>query len=258
VDPHWKGDHGDFMTTIETVVDLQKTHDELKAAKELLHGIPDWMRELHDEYSARRNETETIETAIEEAAGERREAEAGVEDSQEKLKLYQEQIGRVRNQREYSALLQEIDLIKQHVEQFEDLGIQAMERQEGEQARLDEERQAFTDLERRYNQELEKWEAQKPEVVEQAEKLQSRIDVLEEQLPKPIVAQFQLIRERFGGVALAQVRELQRIGKGVQMWHCSTCNYRVLPQSLVEIRNNGSVVLCDSCKRILYYVEDAS
>jgi len=246
------------MTTIDTVVDLQQAHNDLQEAEELLQGIPDWMRELHDEYSARRTEIEAIETLIEEAAAERRAAEAAVEDSQEQLKHYQEQIGRVRNQREYSALLQEIDIIKEQIQRAEEQGLQSMERQEVEQARLDEERQAFSDLETRYNQELEKWEAQKPDVAKQAEGLRGRIEVLEQQLPKPILERFRLIRERFGGVALAQARELQRVGKGTQMWHCSGCNYRVLPQSLVEIRNHGSVVLCDSCKRILYYVEEAS
>jgi len=245
------------MTTIETVVDLQQAHDALKAEEALLHGIPDWMRELHEEYSTRRAEIEAIEALIEEAATERRTAEAGVGDCQEKLKTYQEQIGRVRNQREYSALLQEIDLIKEQIQQYEDLGIQAMERQEGDQARLDEEREAFSDLETRYNQELEKWEGQKPDVAERAEQLRGRIEVLEEQIPPGILRQYQLIRERFDGVALAEVRELQRVGKGPQMWHCGACNYRVLPQSLVEIRNKGSVVLCDSCKRILYYVHEA-
>jgi predicted nucleic acid-binding Zn-ribbon protein len=244
------------MTTIEMVVDLQQAYDELKAAEELLHGIPDWMRELHDEYSARRREMQAIETAIEAAAGERRGAEAGVADAQEKLRHFQEQIGRVRNQREYSALLQEIDLIKQQIQAQEELGIEALERQDAEQGRLDEERQAFAELEARYNQELEKWESQKPEVAAAAEKLRGRIEALEGRLPKGILRQYALIRERFDGAALARVRELQRVGKGPQMWHCSGCNYRVLPQSLVEIRNRGSVVLCDSCKRILYYVED--
>ncbi|MDH3405044.1 MAG: C4-type zinc ribbon domain-containing protein [Acidobacteriota bacterium] len=245
------------MTTIETIVDLQHAYTELGAAEELLQGIPDWMQELHEEYGARRTEIEAIAAAIELAAAERRGAEAGVADTQERLKHYQEQIGQVRNQREYSALLQEIDLVKQQILGFEEQALQALEQQETEQARLDEERQAFAELESRYQQELEKWEAQKPEVAAGAEKLRGRIEVLEGRLPPPILHQFRLIRERFDGVALAEVRELQRVGKGRQMWHCSGCNYRVLPQSLVEIRNNGSVVLCDSCKRILYYVEDA-
>jgi len=246
------------MTTIDTVVDLQTAHDELNAAEALLHGIPDWMRELHDEYTVRREEIEAIEKGMEEAVAVRREAEAGVADSQEKLQHYQEQIGRVRNQREYSALLQEIDLVKQQIQNYEEQGIEALETQESEQARLDEAREAFSDLESRYNEELQKWEGQKPEVAEKAEKLRGRIETLEEQLPAPILRQFQAISDRFDGAALARVRQLQRVGKGVPMWHCSGCNYRVLPQSVVEIRNNGRVVLCDSCRRILYWVEDAS
>lgn len=244
------------MTTIETVVDLQTAHDELQAAEALLQGIPDWMQELHEEYSTQRAEIEAIERSMEEAAAARREAEAGVADSQEKLQHYQEQIGRVRNQREYSALLQEIDLVKQHIQTYEEQGIAALEAQEAEQARLDEAREAFSDLETRYNQELEKWEGQKPEVADQAEKLRGRIETLEEQLAAPVLAQFKVIRDRFDGSALAQVRQLQR-AKGAPMWHCSGCNYRVLPQSVVEIRNSGSLVLCDSCKRILYWIEDA-
>jgi len=246
------------MTTIETVVDLQTAHDELNASEALLQGIPEWMRELHEEYSVRRAEIEAIEKAMEEAGGVRRDAEAGVADSQEKLQHYQEQIGRVRNQREYSALLQEIDLIKQQIQGFEEQGINALEAQELEQARLDEAREAFSDLEGRYNEELAKWEGQKPEVAEQAEKLRGRIETLEEQLPAPILQKFKAIQDRFEGSALAQVRELQRAGKSPPMWHCSGCNYRVLPQSVVEIRNSGSLVLCDSCKRILYWVEAES
>jgi len=247
------------MTTIDTVVELQTAHDELNAATALLDGIPDWMRELHEEYTTRREEIAAIEKSMEEATAVRREAEAGVADSQEKLQHYQEQIGRVRNQREYSALLQEIDLIKQQIQRFEEQGIEALETQESEQARLDEAREAFSDLEGRYNEELEKWEGQKPEVVQQAELLRGRIETLEEQLADPILRQFKAVRDRFDGAALAQVRQLQRVGKkNVPMWHCSGCNYRVLPQSVVEIRNSGSVVLCDSCARILFWVEEES
>jgi predicted nucleic acid-binding Zn-ribbon protein len=44
---------------------------------------------------------------------------------------------------------------------------------------------------------------------------------------------------------------------GGTMWHCTACNYNVRPQIVVEIRNNGSLIQCDSCKRILYFEESA-
>src|SRR5262245_2027037 len=97
---------------LETIVELEQALGELGDADRRLHGIPDWMRELHDEHVARRAEIEALEQNTEEAARERRTAEAAVQDAQEKLKKFQQQINRVSTQREYGALLQEIDTAK--------------------------------------------------------------------------------------------------------------------------------------------------
>ncbi len=242
-------------TTIDVIVELQETHDELTAAEALLGGIPDWMQELHAEYSERRAAIDSIQEGIDQAASDRRTAEAEIADAQEKLAHYQDQIGRVRNQREYSALLQEIDIVKQAIQTHDESSLEALERHEAETGRLEEERQAFADLEERYNGELAKWEAQKPDVAANAASLKAKIDELREQLEPGDLRAFDVNYERFGGAALARIQLVQRPGKGPQMWHCSNCNYRVLPQALVEVRNHGSVVLCDSCKRILHFVE---
>ncbi|HYN19357.1 MAG TPA: C4-type zinc ribbon domain-containing protein, partial [Thermoanaerobaculia bacterium] len=69
---------------------------------------------------------------------------------------------------------------------------------------------------------------------------------------KPMASQFERILERYPGGALASVRLIARPGKAQREWHCAACNYRVRPQSIVEIRNGSSIVQCDSCKRILY------
>ncbi len=38
----------------------------------------------------------------------------------------------------------------------------------------------------------------------------------------------------------------------MESWSCGACNYRVRPQVVVEIRTQGSLIECDSCKRILF------
>ena len=97
---------------LETIVELQAALNHLRDAERRLHGIPDWMRELHEEHASSKAEIDEIEKAVEEAARERRTAEAAASDAQEKLKKYQQQINRVSTQREYGALLQEIDTVK--------------------------------------------------------------------------------------------------------------------------------------------------
>lgn len=241
-----------MKTHLSLVVRLQQSLDELQANQTQLDGIPDWMQELHGRYSERKSEIDALTETQEEAASERRAAEAEASDYQEKLKTYQEQIGRVRNQREYSALLQEIDTVKENIRQAEERALAAIESHDETQVKLDEERAAFTELDEQYQTELAKWEEQKPEVRHQVDALGKEVKKLEEQLPHNVLDLFRRILERHDGHALALVQKVERVGKGPQIWSCGVCNYRVRPQSVVEITNNGSLVLCDSCRRILY------
>src|SRR5215217_1734070 len=79
---------------LHNILELQGALIGLKEAEQRLHGIPDWMRELHEEHEVRKTEIQALEETAEEAARQRRTAEAGVQDAQEKLKKYQQQINK--------------------------------------------------------------------------------------------------------------------------------------------------------------------
>lgn len=238
---------------LETIVELQAALHQLRDAERRLHGIPDWMRELHDEHASSQAEIEEIDKSVEEAARERRTAEAATADAQEKLKKYQQQINRVSTQREYGALLHEIDTVKALITESEEKALSSLERHEQAEKALAARRESFRELDERYAAEQARWEAEKPGVAQQVADLNARIAELRGKLPRGFVTQFERILVRYPGGALASVRLIERPGsKGQREWHCSACNYRVRPQSVVEIRNGTGLVQCDSCKRILH------
>jgi predicted nucleic acid-binding Zn-ribbon protein len=242
---------------LDTFVALQATLTALEQARQRLAGIPDWMRALHDEHAARKAEIEALERSADEAARERRAAEATVEDAQGKLRKYQQQMNQVTTQREYGALLQEIDTVKALIAGGEQSGLSALERFEQLQRELETVRERFRELDERYGVELARWEAEKPGVAAEAAGLERRAAELRASLPRPLVVQFDRIRERLGGVALAPVRVIDRGSRGPKEWHCGACNYRLRPQAVIEIRNRGALVYCESCKRLLYLEEAA-
>jgi predicted nucleic acid-binding Zn-ribbon protein len=237
---------------LDTIVELQSAITRLKEAEHRLSGVPDWMRELHEEHSARKREIDALQQAADDAAKERRTAEAATQDAQEKLKKYQQQINRVSTQREYGALLQEIDTVKQQITASEGQAFSALESSEKAQQELTEKRERFRELDERYATEQARWEAEKPEVARQIAELRGRIGELRGQLPRQTASIFERILDRYPTGALATVRPIERPGSRQKEWACSACNYRIRPQSLVEIRNSGGIVQCDSCKRILY------
>jgi predicted nucleic acid-binding Zn-ribbon protein len=241
---------------LDTIVELQDTLTRLTAARARISGIPEWMQELHAEHAAEREAIEALEASAEQAAHERREAEASIADAQEKLQRYQQQINAVTTTREYGALLQEIDHVKAQIRTGEEQGLAALERQDDARRAAVEKRHAFRDLDERYATELRRWEAEKPAVASEIGALETRVAELRAQVPRPYLSLFERLLERMGGTALAPVRRLETAAKGVQVWHCAACHYRVRPQAVVEIRNRGSLVQCESCKRILYLEEE--
>lgn len=245
------------MTLIDTIVSLQRALDRLRGARERLEGIPDWMRELHEEHSGRKAEIAELEDTVEQARLERRTAESEIAEHQERLKKYQQQINEVQSQREYGALLQEIDTVKSEIQTAEERGFAAMEARDEAEKSLEQAREDFQELDERYARELEKWEAEKPAVREEAEALERRVAELRKQIPRPYAALFDRLSDRYQGQALAAVRIVQRAGKGPTVYHCSACNYRVRPQAVVEIRKGEHLAQCDACKRILYVEDEA-
>ena len=240
---------------LQNILELQSALTRLREAEDRLQGIPDWMRELHDEHAARRGEIQALEETADEATRQRRAAEAAVQDAQEKLKKYQQQINRVSTQREYGALLQEIDTVKGQISSQEEAAFSSLEHFEQAQKDLAALRESFREVEERYSVEMARWEGEKPEIVRQAEDLRGRISDLKQRLPRNVVSQFERILERYPAGAVAPVRPIERPGRGQRDWHCASCNYRVRPQSVVEIRNGSALVQCDACKRILFLEE---
>jgi predicted nucleic acid-binding Zn-ribbon protein len=249
-----RGKHLGMSDELKIIVELQHSIDELKAAEDLLAGIPDWMRELHEQHTRQKAEMEGLQAAREEAELAKRAADSEISDLQAKVKHFQEQIGMVRNQREYGALLQEIDTAKEQISSAEERELAAMEQGDEAKRLLEERSSAFQELNERYQQELQKWEGQKPDVARRADELRQQVAELEAKVPKATLALFERTRLRHGGSALALVMEVDR--KGPRIWHCGACNYRVRPQTVVSIQAK-SIVTCDSCRRILHIEEDA-
>ncbi len=240
---------------LERVLALQEAKDALTEADQRLNGIPDWMSELHEEHSARKAEITALEETIEAAVMERKAAEGEIAEIQEKMKRYQEQINQVTTQREYGALLHEIDTAKARVEELEEAGIGSMEQRETAQGEVKQLRSDFKDLDERYSTELTKWEAEKPAVEKQVKSLTRKVDKLRGSLKRPYLVLFDRIASRNGGSALAPILLLETNRKGPRRWHCGGCNFNVRPQVVVQVRTSNSLSQCDSCKRVLYLPE---
>jgi uncharacterized protein len=242
---------------LEAIIALQKSLSALISAEERLATIPDWMSELHEEHGRQKVAIEVAQATSEAATQARRKAEAELNDVQEKLKRYQEQLSGVSTQREYGALLKEIDTAKGQIKTLEQQVLESIDRFDEAQKALAEHSEGFRDLDARYSDELAKWEAEKPTIAKQAAALKKEVEALRGRISRGSLVLFERLYERAGGIALAQVSRIEGPRGTNVLWHCEACSFSVRPQVLVEIRTGGKLIQCESCKRILYLPKEA-
>lgn len=241
--------------SLQAVVSLQKARTELAEAEERLHGIPDWMKELHEEHSQKKGEIDAVAAKRDEAGRTRREAEASLADAQEKSKHFQSQISQVSTQREYTAILKEIDTVKEQISGLEKQVLESIETLETAEKELRELEEGFRELDERYQGELVKWEAEKPAVAKRVKALSRQVEKHRGKLSRSLSVLFDRIYNRHGGQAVTRVVRMAVLRSNNAIWHCEACSYNVRPQVIIEIKNDGSIIQCDQCKRILYIEE---
>ena len=240
---------------LDALVRFHEALTEARTARELLDSVPESMRELHEEHQARSGTVQSLEQQIDEADKERKEAELAAQDAQVQLKRYQEQVSRVSTQREYGSLLSEIDAAKAEFTEHEEIALAALERIDEASEAIEADQENFSDLDSRYQEALEEWEKEKPSVALRLKEVESEMDGLRDAIPAPTLMRFERIYERLGGAALAPISKVELSSKAPAVWHCSSCNYRVRPQVVVDI-TNGNLNQCESCQRFLFSQED--
>jgi predicted nucleic acid-binding Zn-ribbon protein len=236
--------------TGEIAVLLQLQEMFLSRQKKLKNRdtLPAELSAVDAAYKEKVSTVEQLRKTIAEADRLRRAGEARVSDFQEKLKKYQTQLMAVRNQREYGAALNEIDLVKKELRQAEDDVVGHLETIETSTKDLAEREERLPQDTAEHEAELSGWRESQKDIDREISEAGSRIAELEKQFTPARLSEFYRLFERKGGHAVARA-----VGGS-----CSACHVRLRPALYQTLRLSGDIVFCDSCKRILYYDPEAA
>jgi uncharacterized protein len=164
---------------------------------------------------------------------------------QGRLTKFKDQLSAVKTNREYQAMQHEIATAQQELGAAEEKVLERM--LEGD-ALAAEIKQAETVLAaRRKEVEAEK-KALAAELAATGQALSEATAArasLVAGLPKPLLALFEQVSKARRGIAIATATR-----DGL----CSVCHVRLRPQVFQLVRQNDSIIQCDTCQRILYYV----
>ena len=151
-------------------------------------------------------------------------------------------MSRIKNIRELQALQYEVDQIKQANSQIETEVIAVLEDLETRAAALKQKEQELSGLETAWNEKKRDIETQVAEIERAVAKASSGRHTIAAQINGELIARYELIFARRGGMAVVAV------AGGI----CQGCFMNIPPQLSNEIMKSETLHLCPSCHRILY------
>ena len=210
---------------------------------------PDHLVHIEAAYHDARRQRDAAGAVLSQAEARRKTLDGEVQDLNERLKKYQQQLQSVKTSREYSALLNEIDGIKREVRTREDELLSLDETMAGSSSELHLRDEEFPAEEAGYEEQMKEWRAEQAVLDAEIAKANEKAQSLRKELEPRLLKTFELIRHKRHGVAVARVDMV-----GPQTAACSACHVRLRPQLLSDLRLSKETVFCESCKRILYWI----
>lgn len=230
-------------TPLDQLYRLQDRIRFVQARERERDTIPAELVEVDREYREKVEAVERLKARRAEAEVERRRAHAELSEHREKLRKYQSQLRAVQNQREYGAVLNEIDGVEKLVRGAEDR-ILALDAEIENSAKELASREEMLPLETEQHEErLKDWRTTQRAINDELASAHEEIGKLEATMHPRDRSEFQRLLEKKGGRAIVLVE-----GNS-----CSACHVKVRPAALQALKAGREIIYCDSCKRILYW-----
>jgi predicted nucleic acid-binding Zn-ribbon protein len=231
---------------LELLWELQKIDLSLKSMSEERDRYPKEVKKLDENQSIESERIQKDREKIELLEKERRRKEGHLNMEQEKIKRAEGRMFDVKTNKEYQALLSEIEGIKEANSREEEEILQVMDE-------IDELKKDLSKREKEMAITVERIEAEKRKIQERMaqgdavwKQQVERREVLSKQIESKLIKLYNTLKEKRQGVGVVSVKQET----------CQGCFVHVPPQMFIEVQKNNSLIRCPNCNRILYWEGD--
>ena len=229
---------------LQTLINLQAIDTRIAGLEADAARLPREIAAIHAAVETAKKDAEQAKARLDAAKKDQRAKEKDLEVVQGKRAKNEARLYEVKTNKEYSAVLIEIEEIKQEKARVEEEILILMESQERLAADIRE-------AEARFKQRESEGRGQEATLKDQLRGIEADLAgvrterrELAGKLPANILADYDRILRARAGLALVPVTKPN---------FCGACRMTITPQRLQELRAQSSLIPCESCGRYLYW-----
>ena len=231
---------------LEKLIRLQRLETTAEDARRRIADHPERAQTLDARLQSATDALASRKARLASVLEKRRADEKEVSSVQLRLAKYKDQLLEVKTNREYTAMLHEIDAAQNDIKAREDRILESMMESDELTAEVKTCEADLKTVQREVTSERAVLEKEIVELQAELDTTASARAALTAQIDRAALAIFESTAKGRKGVAVSEARG------GL----CTICHVRLRPQVFNEVRKNESIIQCDSCRRILYFAGD--
>lgn len=234
-----------MLPDLQNLMELQVADREILRLKEEVAALPKRVQTIEHKLADTKGRLEKAKAAVKTDEAAKKRYEGVIQDLQGKISKYRDQSLEVKTNDQYRALLHEIEFAQKEITANEDKILELMLDAE---ARDREVKAAEAELKLETAEiEKEKNEARRLNVEDEKQLAEwnGKRDRVRAAIDADVLRHYDRVF-KFRGSGISEVRDQK----------CLACQVMLRPQTYNEVRAGASLVLCDSCQRILYVVPE--
>lgn len=230
------------MTLIHKLVELQTIDTKLKDINDLLGDLPSRVKELDQQEDTIKANLEKDQTRLKELEVKLHRAEVRIAEINDKINKYKDQLFLVTNNKQYDALMHEIDHLKEERVSNESESLSFMEEKETLINSINEMAAELEILTQDLASRREKLESAISESADEKSNLEQNRAEKVNQIDAKFISEYDRVLAARDGLAVVN------LSGGA----CGGCGAYIPAQIVTEIRGNIVMHRCDVCGRFLY------
>jgi predicted nucleic acid-binding Zn-ribbon protein len=234
-----------MLPDLERLIALQRLETAIADATARIASHPERLAAADLRLNDAKQALERAKQRLKESHDARRALEKDAAVFQSRLTKFKDQLSAVKTNREYQAMQHEIATAQQELGAAEEKVLERMMEGDALAADIKRVEAALAALQKEVDAEKTQLAAELASIEAALKENTGRRSALLAEIPKPLVVLFEQVARARKGVAICTATR-----DGL----CSVCNVRLRPAVFQQVRHNDSIVQCDVCHRILYYV----
>jgi len=228
---------------LSLLIQLQEIDTRIRAYTEQKNRLPEVLAALERKRAANKENLDAVKEGLQTAQKNKRDRDQALESGVQKVERLKARTSEIKNNKEYQALLKEIEAGEQENKAVEDEILALMEKIDAAAAAITAAEKNSLEEDAAIAAEQKEHEAAIAKVEEELKAAEREKQEKAARIEPSVFARYQRLLLTKAGTAIVEVR-----GES-----CSGCFMSIPPQVFVNVKKNESIITCPQCYRILYY-----